>query len=310
MTPPVALSIAGSDSGGGAGLQADLRTFTAHGVFGCSVVTVLTAQNTLGVHAIAPVPAAFVAAQLDAVLDDLPVAAVKVGALGSAAIAELIAERAGRLPRLVLDPVVESSSGHRLGVGAIEPVLRERLLRHALVATPNLAEAGHLLGRDVSTLDDAVEAAAELAAAGVPWPVVTGARDRGVAVDVLWHGGRPTLLSAPELAVRNDHGTGCTFAAAVTARLARGEDPDAAVRAAKGYVSRALAVAAPWRLGSGPGPLAWPAADHGESRGFGTPGPTTPGPTTPGPTTPSATTGRTITDQVPTAADGTKEPPP
>ena len=271
MTPPVALTIAGSDSGGGAGLQADLRTFAAHGVFGCCAVTVLTAQNTRGVRAIDPVRAEFVAAQVDTVLDDFPVAAVKVGALGSAAIAEVVAGMADRLPALVVDPVTESSSGQRLGTGAIEPVLRDRLLPHALVVTPNLAEAGRLLGRDVSTLDDAVAAAADLATTGVPWVVVTGARTDGEAVDVVWHEGGADLLSAPELAVRNDHGTGCTFAAAIAARLALGNPPGNAVRGAKGYVHRGLAGAARWRLGHGPGPLAWPTAGRDGPQGFGTP---------------------------------------
>ncbi len=277
MTPPVALTIAGSDSGGGAGVQADLKTFAAHGVFGTSVLTALTAQNTVGVRAIEGVSAAFVAAQLDAVLDDLPVHAVKTGMLASAPIVALLAGYAPRLPNLVVDPVLVSSSGQILFDGSAVRAYLDLLFPYATVVTPNLREAAVLLGRELSTVDDAVAAAEALAAAGVGaltpagagTVVVKGGHLPGAeAVDVVWHDGVVTLLRAPWVATPNNHGTGCTFAAATAARLARGAAPchplDArraeltdALRAAKSYVHTALAGAAGWRLGSGHGPLSW-----------------------------------------------------
>ena len=244
--PPVVLTIAGSDSGGGAGIQADLKTFAAFGVFGASVITAVTAQNTRGVTAVHHIPADVVAAQLDAVLDDLPVAGVKVGMVGSAAVAEVVAARVHRMPGLVVDPVLVSTSGSRLSaVGAVGP-----LLPYAHVLTPNREEAGALLGRCVRTAGEMVVAAADLAVGGSV--VVTGS---GGAVDVLHHGGVASVLRGTPVPTRNSHGSGCTFAAAVAARLACGDDVPAAVRTAKEYVTGALDGARDWRLGGGPGPL-------------------------------------------------------
>jgi hydroxymethylpyrimidine/phosphomethylpyrimidine kinase len=259
VTPPVALTIAGSDSGGGAGIQADLKTFAVHGVFGTSVVTALTAQNTRQVRRIWPVDPDCVAAQLDAVLDDLPVAAVKTGMLATAPVVALVAARAADLPNLVVDPVLVSSVGDPLFDGAAPAAYRADLFRHALVVTPNAREAGLLLGRPVSTVDDAIAAARELAAGGARWVVVKGGHldPAGGAVDVVCHDGEVELLTAPWLATVNNHGTGCTFAAAVAAGLAHGDAVFDALTAAKSYVHRALAGSADWRLGAGHGPLSW-----------------------------------------------------
>jgi hydroxymethylpyrimidine/phosphomethylpyrimidine kinase len=258
MTPPVALTIAGSDSGAGAGIQADLKVFAALGLYGTSVITALTAQNTHEVRAVLPTPADLVTAQLDAVLADLPVRAAKTGMLGTEAVADAVAAhaRAGLLPNLVVDPVLISTSGHRLGVVAAV----ERLLPYALVATPNREEAAAIIGRPVSTPDEMV-AAAELIAAGGPRCVVVtgGGDDDAVAtsesVDAFWTGTEAILLSGPRVDTRNTHGTGCSFSAAITARLALGDAVPDAVVFAKEYVARALAGGREWRLGAGHGPL-------------------------------------------------------
>ncbi|WP_092548729.1 bifunctional hydroxymethylpyrimidine kinase/phosphomethylpyrimidine kinase [Actinoplanes derwentensis] len=248
MTPPVVLTIAGSDSGGGAGIQADLKTFAALGVFGTSVITAITAQNTLGVTAVHPVPADVVAAQLDAVLGDLPVVAVKVGMISDPAVAKVIAERAGDLPNLVVDPVLVATAGSRLGEAGVVGLL----LPYARVVTPNRHEAGALLGRRVETVDEMVSAAAELAALGPRAVVVTGSE---LALDVLHVDGGSTLLRGEPVATGNNHGSGCTFSSAIAVRLAAGDAVPSAVAAAKDYVNRGLRGGASWRLGAGPGPL-------------------------------------------------------
>ena len=246
MTPPVVLTIAGSDSGGGAGIQADLKTFAALGVFGASVITAVTAQNTRGVTAVHPVPAGIVAAQLDAVLDDLPVAGVKVGMVGGVEVARVIAARAHRLPGLVVDPVLASTSGSRLGAVAFVEPLRP----YARVLTPNRDEAGALLGRRVTTVSQMALAAADLAGPGSV--VVTGSEG---AVDVLHHDGAVSFLRGAPVPTTNNHGSGCTFAAAIAVQLALGDAVPDAVRRAKQYVTDALDGARDWQLGGGPGPL-------------------------------------------------------
>ncbi|WP_329107183.1 bifunctional hydroxymethylpyrimidine kinase/phosphomethylpyrimidine kinase [Micromonospora sp. NBC_01699] len=255
MTPPVALTIAGSDSGAGAGIQADLKVFAALGVYGTSVITALTAQNTHQVRAVLPTPADLVTVQLDAVLSDLPVLAVKTGMLGTVEVADAVAAhaRAGLLPNLVVDPVLVSTSGHRLGVVAAVA----RLLPYALVATPNREEAAAIVGRPVTTTDDMVAAAEQIAAGGPRHVVVTGGGDddRTDAVDVFWTGGRARLLAGPRIPTRNTHGTGCSFSAAIAARIALGDPVPEAIVFAKEYVARALAGARDWRLGTGHGPL-------------------------------------------------------
>ncbi|MCA2212936.1 bifunctional hydroxymethylpyrimidine kinase/phosphomethylpyrimidine kinase [Jidongwangia harbinensis] len=248
MTPRVVLTVAGSDSGGGAGIQADLKTFAALGAYGASVLTAVTAQNTLGVTAIHPIPADVVAAQLDAVLADLPVAAVKVGMIGDPAVAEVIASRAADLPHLVVDPVLVATSGSLLsGVASVAP-----LLAYPCVLTPNRHEAGALVGRVVSTAEEMAEAAAELAAAGPGTVVVTGSE---LAVDVLCHDGEVSMLRGAPVPTANNHGSGCTFSSAIAVRLAAGDPVPEAVRAAKRYVAGALAGGRDWKLGGGPGPL-------------------------------------------------------
>jgi hydroxymethylpyrimidine/phosphomethylpyrimidine kinase len=258
VTPPVALTIAGSDSAAGAGVQADLKTFAALGVFGTSAITALTAQNTVtvnGVHAVTP---EFVGAQVDAVLDDLDVRAVKTGLLATTPIIETVAGRAGRgeLPNLVVDPVMVASSGTRLLEPDAEQAYHERLFRHALVITPNLREAAALLDRPVRSIDDMAQAARDLADTGPRIVVVKGGHlAAGDAVDVVYADGRVDELRAPRVQTTNVHGTGCTFASAIAAGLARGDEPMDAIAQAKHFVTTALEGGAGWRLGAGSGPL-------------------------------------------------------
>ncbi|MCO8275732.1 bifunctional hydroxymethylpyrimidine kinase/phosphomethylpyrimidine kinase [Actinoplanes sp. TRM 88003] len=248
MTPPVVLTIAGSDSGGGAGIQADLKTFAALGAFGVSVITAVTAQNTLGVTAIHPIPIDIVAAQLDAVLDDFPLAAVKVGMIGDPAVAELIAARADRLPHLVVDPVLVATSGARLAeTASVAP-----LVSYPCVLTPNRQEAAALVGRPVETAEQMAVAAEQLADRGARAVVVTGSE---LALDVLRFDGTTELLRGETVRTANNHGSGCTFSSAIAVRLACGDSLPIAVRNAKKYVTAALLGGRAWRLGAGPGPL-------------------------------------------------------
>lgn len=273
-TPPVAMTIAGSDSGGGAGIQADLVTFAAHGAHGASVVTALTAQSTVGVTDVHVPPLAFLQAQLDTVLDDLPVAAVKTGMLATEAVVRAVAEVAagGRLPRLVVDPVLVSSTGARLLDPGAEQAYLDALLPHALVVTPNTREAAALTGLPMVTVDDAVRAARRLGDSGPSWVVVKGghmladgdsgrsrpAAELGAeAVDVVYEvaTGAVTELRRPRVATSNDHGTGCTFAAATAALLARDVGVPEALAAAKDFVHAGLVASADWQLGGGHGPV-------------------------------------------------------
>ncbi len=258
MTPPVALTIAGSDSAGGAGIQADLKTFSALGVFGASAITALTAQNTVGVNGVHTVPPEFVDAQIEAVLDDLDVRAVKTGMLATAPIIKAVAARAGRghLPNLVVDPVMVAASGDRLLEPEAERAYLEQLFPHALVVTPNLREAAVLLDRPVHTIDDMARAARDLAAAGPRIVVVKGGHLRDAdAVDMLYTDGSLRELHASRVDTENVHGTGCTFASAIAAGLATGDEPFAAIERAKQYITAALRAGAPWRLGAGHGPV-------------------------------------------------------
>ncbi len=252
----VALTIAGSDSGGGAGIQADLKAMQACGVFAASVVTAITAQNTLGVTAIHEVPEAIVRAQIDAVLDDLPVAAVKTGRLSSEAlvrcVAGALAERAGGVP-LVVDPVMIAKGGAPLLRPDAVAAVREALLPLAALVTPNTHEAAHLTGRPVETLAQAGDAARALVDMGCAAALVTGGHLAGErAVDMLFDGQTLRELSAPRVDTRHTHGTGCTTASAVAAGLARGLPLDRAVERAKRYVTGAIRAALP--LGGGHGP--------------------------------------------------------
>lgn len=259
-TPLVALTIAGTDSAGGAGVHADLRAFAALGLHGASAVAALTAQSTERVEAVHLVPADFVAAQLDAVLGDLDVRATKTGFLGSAATVGVVADAAegGRLTNLVVDPVLVTRTGAALFDDDVQRAYVRRLLPHARVMTPNRVEAGLLVGRPLRTVAGMAEAARELLDLGVDAVVVKGgdAEDEGDrSVDVLATGDGVERLDLPRVDTRNDHGSGCSFAAAIAARLARGDDVAAAVRAAKSFVHRGLVGARDWRLGAGRGPI-------------------------------------------------------
>jgi hydroxymethylpyrimidine/phosphomethylpyrimidine kinase len=260
FTPPTALTIAGSDSGGGAGVQADLKSFAAHGVHGTSALTAVTAQNTAQVRGVVALEADFVRLQIEAVLDDFDVLSVKTGMLATRAVVDVVADlaEAGRLPRLVVDPVLVSSSGQALMAPDGVAAYLEHLLPHALVVTPNLREAGTLTGIDVAELMHVpamIEAAELIRARGVRYVVVKGGHLTDAAHDVVAGPEGVTVLEAVRVVTGNDHGTGCSLSAAVAARLARGDDVLEAVRAAKTFVARGLAGAAGWRLGAGHGPI-------------------------------------------------------
>jgi hydroxymethylpyrimidine/phosphomethylpyrimidine kinase len=261
LNPPIALTIAGSDSGGGAGIQADLKTFAAFGVLGTCALTALTAQNTQGVRGVQAVPAPFVTEQVHAVLDDMDVAAVKTGMLATAAVVAAVAElaTAGHLPNLVVDPVMVASSGDRLLDRAAERLYVDVLLPHATVLTPNLFEAQALLGGEIRTLAEQHDAARALGALGPRVVIVKGGHavvdTPDQAVDVVWDGRRTRELRADRVPTRNNHGTGCSFASAIAAGLAHGYEVEAAVEAAKAFVHRAVGGAVSWRIGAGHGPI-------------------------------------------------------
>ena len=252
----IALSIAGSDSGGGAGIQADLKTFHQFGVFGTSVICAVTAQNTTGVRAWEALPAALVAGQLDAVVEDLPPAAVKTGMLGTGELIETVAAGIARhrLPNYVLDPVMVATSGDRLLAGDAERLFTERLVPLAALVTPNLDEASILVGEAVRTPDHMERAGRALLRLGAQAALVKGGHLSGeTVVDVLVTDGEARRFSHPRIDTTSTHGTGCTLSAAVTAGLAHGRPLLRAVEDALDFVQRALA-AAPG-LGAGHGPL-------------------------------------------------------
>jgi hydroxymethylpyrimidine/phosphomethylpyrimidine kinase len=259
MTAPIAVTIAGSDSGGGAGIQADLKTFSALGVYGASVIAALTAQNTTGVSAVLEVPPDFVAAQMDAVFSDLAVAAVKIGMLGNAGVVEAVA--AGlvrhRQTRIVLDPVMVATSGDRLLTPDAVEALRTKLVPLAVVVTPNLPEAAALLdAAPAATEDEMVRQAERLLALGARAVLMKGGHGKGAeSIDLLVTATTTVRFAAARIATKNTHGTGCTLAAAIAAGLAGGEDLAAAVRAAKDYVTAAIAAADRIAVGHGHGPV-------------------------------------------------------
>jgi hydroxymethylpyrimidine/phosphomethylpyrimidine kinase len=259
MTTPIAVTIAGSDSGGGAGIQADLKTFAALGVYGASVVTALTAQNTRGVTAIHDVPADFVAAQIDAVFSDLKVRAVKIGMLSQPETIEAVADGLVRHDQtaVVLDPVMVATSGDRLLAPRAVEVLRRVLIPRALVITPNLPEAAALLEAPLARSEvEMREQGERLLALGARAVLVKGGHDTGPeSVDLLVEPTRMTRLAASRVETENTHGTGCTLSSAVAAGLAKGLDLMASVRAAKDYVTAALGAADRLTIGSGHGPV-------------------------------------------------------
>jgi hydroxymethylpyrimidine/phosphomethylpyrimidine kinase len=249
----VALTIAGSDPSGGAGLQADLKTFHQHGVYGMAAVTLLTVQNTQSVTRVQVLDPLLVRQQIEAVLADLPPGAVKTGALGDTAIIEVIASLRFGAP-LVVDPVMVSKHGHALLADEAQVALRTKLLPVTTLLTPNTLEAAALLGRPVNTLADAEAAAAALAKLGPKAVLVKGGHLTGPeAIDVLFLDGRLVHVSAPRIDTKHTHGTGCTYSAAITAGLAKGQTLEDAVRAAKAWLTRALASAP--GLGHGIGPV-------------------------------------------------------
>jgi hydroxymethylpyrimidine/phosphomethylpyrimidine kinase len=255
VTTPTALSIAGSDPSGGAGIQADLKTFAAHGVYGMAVLTSLTAQNTRGVRGIFDVSAEFVVRQIDAVLEDVHAGAVKTGMLSSAAIIGAVAEAVAHhgVTDLVVDPVMVATSGDRLLAADAEATLREVLLPRARIVTPNADEAAVLVGGDVDSLERAVEAARAIAELGPAAVLVKGGHWGDEATDVLYVDGEAIELTLPRLDTTSTHGTGCTLSAAIAAQLALGRPLRSAVERAKRYVHRAMETA-PW-IGGGHGPL-------------------------------------------------------
>ncbi|MBI3975846.1 MAG: bifunctional hydroxymethylpyrimidine kinase/phosphomethylpyrimidine kinase [Armatimonadetes bacterium] len=254
MTIRRALSIAGSDSGGGAGIQADLKTFSALGVFGMTAITALTAQNTTGVAGIVELSPQFVAEQIDMVVADIGVDAVKTGMLANAGIIDAVADRLRhhRLPNLVVDPVMIAKSGAPLLRPEAMDALKHLLLPLATVVTPNLHEAGAITGMEIRTVSEMEEAARRIAALGPRYVVVKGGHRQADAVDVLYDGRVFTYLRQARIPTLHTHGTGCIFAAATAAQLAKGDKPPAAVRRAKAFITAAIRGALP--LGKGHGP--------------------------------------------------------
>jgi len=254
--PPIALTIAGSDSGGGAGIQADLKTFHAFGVFGCSALTAVTAQNTLGVAAVHPLPEEIVREQIRAVATDIPPDAVKTGMLANAAVVESVAHAIDehQLPNYVLDPVMISTSGHRLLDNEAEDIMRRKLVPLATVVTPNLHEARVLTGLPIEAPSDLAEAARAILDLGARAALVKGGHFAGdEAVDLLLTEEGERIWSRPRLYTSAGHGTGCTLSAALAAGLAAGRPLPDAADAAVDFVARALASAP--GLGAGHGPI-------------------------------------------------------
>ena len=259
MTIPIALTIAGSDSSGGAGIQADLTTFAAFGVYGASVITALTAQNTNGVPGIHLVPADFVAAQMDAVFSDLDVRAVKIGMAAQLATIDAIAADLKRWSpkHIVLDPVMVATSGDRLLAAEAVDALRTKLIPLASLITPNLPEAAALLDEEVASTEAAVEShGRRLLAMGCQAVLIKGGHGQGAeSTDYLVSGNGVVVLAAPRIATKNTHGTGCSLSSAIAAGLAKGEEMETAVRNAKSWISAAIAAADRLGVGHGHGPI-------------------------------------------------------
>jgi hydroxymethylpyrimidine/phosphomethylpyrimidine kinase len=259
MAMPVALTIAGSDSSGGAGIQADLKTFAAFGVHGASVITALTAQNTRGVSGIHPVPADFVTAQMDAVFSDLEVKAVKIGMVAQLATIEIIAAGLTRWSpkHVVLDPVMVATSGRRLLPEQAVAALRTRLFPCLSLITPNLPEAAALVDEPVAVSEAAIEGQGRrLLSMGCAAVLIKGGHGEGAeSIDYLIRGSGTIALAAPRIATNNTHGTGCSLSSAIAAGLAKGEDLETAVRHAKSWISGAIAAADRLGIGHGHGPI-------------------------------------------------------
>jgi hydroxymethylpyrimidine/phosphomethylpyrimidine kinase len=250
----IALTIAGSDSGGGAGIQADLKTFAALGVYGASVITSVTAQNTREVTGIHDLPPEFVALQFDTVVSDLPVDAIKTGMLSNAAIIGTVSQRLKRLgvEKVVIDPVMVAKGGAALLRKEAEVALIQDLLPLAYVVTPNLEEAQVLADMTIHNIDDMAQAARRIHAKGPRYVVVKGGHLAGPPTDILFDGQALQYLEGERIETKSLHGTGCTFASAITAELAKGAEVTAAVRRAKAYITTAIRLAPPVGHGFGP----------------------------------------------------------
>lgn len=255
MKLPSVLTIAGSDSSGGAGIQADIKTITAHKLFATSAITALTAQNTTGVFAIHDVPPDFVAAQLDAIFSDIPPAAVKIGMVSSPAIIDAIADAIVRhhAANIVVDPVMVATSGARLIAPDAADTLVRRLFPLATLITPNIPEAEVLARRPIRSRDDMILAAQAIAAFHSGAILVKGGHLVSDATDLLWSDGAARWFSSPRIETTNTHGTGCTLSSAIACNLALGRPLPDAIRAAKSYLTQALASGLD--LGHGSGPL-------------------------------------------------------
>ncbi|MFN3476365.1 MAG: bifunctional hydroxymethylpyrimidine kinase/phosphomethylpyrimidine kinase [Candidatus Methylomirabilales bacterium] len=252
---PRAMTIAGSDSGGGAGIQADLKTFAAFGVYGTSAITAITAQNTLGVTAVYELPPGMVAAQIDAIVNDIGVDAAKTGMLADASIIEIVAEKIKEhgIEKLVVDPVMVAKSGDPLLRPEAVQVLKEKLLPLAYVITPNLPEAEVLVGRKLKDEEEIQEVAKEIHQMGPKFVVIKGGHRRGDAIDLLFDGQMFQMFHAERIKTPHTHGTGCTFAAGLAACLAKGMTTAKAVAAVKAYITEALKQAYP--VGGGRSPV-------------------------------------------------------
>jgi hydroxymethylpyrimidine/phosphomethylpyrimidine kinase len=259
MTIPVALTIAGSDSSGGAGIQADLKSFAALGVYGASVITALTAQNTSGVTGVHAVPPDFVTAQIDAVFGDLDIKAVKIGMVAQLATIDAIAAGLKRWSpqHIVLDPVMVATSGDRLLTTDAVAGLRTKLIPRAALITPNLPEAAALLDEPIAAGEDAIAGQGQrLLAMGCQAVLIKGGHGQGAqSIDYLFGGNGTVALAAPRIATQNTHGTGCSLSSAIAAGLAKGEDIETAVRNAKAWISAAIAAADRLKVGHGHGPI-------------------------------------------------------
>ncbi len=249
-----ALTIAGSDSGGGAGIQADLKTFAAHGVFGMSVITAVTAQNTIEVSAVQDISPEIIEKQIDAVLSDIGADGIKIGMVSRSASIEAIADTLGRYDfgPLVLDPVMVSKSGYALLQPEAAASLQSCLIPQATLVTPNLPEAELLSGMEIAGLDDMKKAAEKIWKMGAKNVLVKGGHLPGKATDLLFNGEEFTLIEGERIFTANTHGTGCTLSSAITANLAKGENMKSAVEKAKQYIS--IAISHSISLGKGHGP--------------------------------------------------------
>lgn len=259
MTTPIALTIAGSDSSGGAGIQADLKTFAALGVYGASAITALTAQNTMGVRGIHQVPAAFVTAQIDAVFSDLAVGAVKIGMVAELSVIDAIAAGLKRWSpkHVVFDPVMVATAGDRLLAAEAVDALRTKLIPLASLITPNLPEAAALLDEPMASDEAAIERQGRrLLALGCQAVLIKGGHGQGSeSIDYLVDADSTIVLAAPRISTANTHGTGCSLSSAIAAELAKGEDMASAVRNAKRWISAAIEAADRFTVGHGHGPV-------------------------------------------------------